>query len=234
MQSFSISGVRKARPRKSRANNRHFQRLPDDFLDVENRLISCGMGLVAGVDEAGRGPLAGPVVAGAVILDPDCIPVGIRDSKKLSERARTYLFGEITASAIAVGVGVVSSEVIDSDRIIRATLQAMAEAVLSLGLKPDCIIVDGRMLPDLPMPIVGMVKGDARCLSVAAASIVAKVTRDSIMRDMDIVYPEYCFRRNKGYGTIDHIEALKRYGPTRIHRFSFEPVSTIVGARSGK
>jgi len=187
------------------------------------------MRLVAGVDEAGRGPLAGPVVAGAVILDWRRVPAGINDSKKLTPAARTRLFVEIEATAIAIGVGIVPPEVIDRANIVNATLQAMTEAVLSLGLEPDCVIVDGRILPALPMPTIGIIKGDARCVSVAAASIVAKVTRDRIMLDMDLLYPDYSFKRNKGYGTRDHLEALRRYGPTGIHRHSFEPVAAVAG-----
>jgi ribonuclease HII len=194
-------------------------------------LTACGMGLVAGVDEAGRGPLAGPVVAGAVILRADRIPPGIKDSKQLSAPARRRAFDDIMAAALAVGVGVIPPEVIDHANIVGATLQAMAEAVRSLGLRPDCVVVDGRDLPDLPVPVIGLIKGDARCVSVAAASILAKVTRDHIMLVMDTVYPQYALARNKGYGTRDHIEALRRYGPTRIHRFSFEPVLASLGAR---
>jgi len=194
-------------------------------------LTACGMGLVAGVDEAGRGPLAGPVVASAVILSAGRIPPGIRDSKQLSALARARVFDEILAAALAVGVGVVPPEVIDHANIVRATLEAMAKAVRSLRVRPDCVVVDGRDLPDLPVPVIGLIKGDARCVSVAAASIVAKVTRDHIMLVMDTVYPQYFFARNKGYGTRDHIEALRLHGPTRIHRFSFEPVSASLGAR---
>jgi ribonuclease HII len=189
------------------------------------------MGSVAGVDEAGRGPLAGPVVASAVILRAGRIPPGIRDSKQLSALARARLFDEILAAALAVGVGVVPPEMIDYANIVGATLEAMGKAVRSLRIRPDCVVVDGRDLPDLPVPVIGLIKGDARCVSVAAASIVAKVTRDHIMLIMDTVYPQYFFARNKGYGTRDHIEALRLYGPTRIHRFSFEPVSASLGAR---
>lgn len=197
---------------------------------MEIRLADCGMGLVAGVDEAGRGPLAGPVVASAVILDRRTAPEGINDSKKLSERARVRLFDAIRSTAVAVGVGVVSPEVVDRANIVGATLEAMTAAVRSLGVVPDCVVVDGKNLPDLPVPTIALVQGDARCLSVAAASIIAKVTRDRIMREMDSVYPHYAFARNKGYGTRDHLEALRKYGPSKIHRFSFAPVSALMGA----
>ena len=175
--------------------------------------------------------MAGPVVASAVILDAGRIPPGIKDSKQLTASARARLYDAITARAVGVGVGVVPPEVIDRANILEATLEAMVKAVLSLGTMPDCVVVDGRNLPCLPVPVVGLVKGDSRCVSVAAASIVAKVTRDNIMLAMDAVYPQYGFGRNKGYGTPDHIEALRHYGPTRIHRFSFEPVSASLGAR---
>lgn len=189
---------------------------------------------MAGVDEAGRGPLAGPVVACAVILDCRKVPQGIDDSKRLSAVRRERLYNEIRSSAVAVGIGVVSAEVIDANNILRATLQAMAEAVGHLDVAPDCVLVDGRSVPCLDMPVVALIDGDARCLSVAAASIVAKVTRDRIMREADKVYPHYLFGRNKGYGTRGHLEALRRYGPTRFHRFSFEPVAALVGGRNAQ
>jgi ribonuclease HII len=201
---------------------------------LEIRLADCGMGLVAGVDEAGRGPLAGPVVASAVILDRRTAPEGINDSKKLCERARARLFDAIRSTAVAVGVGVVSPEVVDRSNIVGATLEAMTTAVRSLGVAPDCVVVDGKNLPQLSVPTIALVQGDARCLSVAAASIIAKVTRDRIMREMDEVYPHYAFARNKGYGTRDHLEALRRYGPSKIHRFSFAPVSALMGATGGR
>jgi ribonuclease HII len=184
---------------------------------------------VAGVDEAGRGPLAGPVVAAAVILDRRRFPQDVDDSKALSEKTRLRLYSEIMDSALAVGVGVASPQVIDSQNIVRATLQAMTDAVEALALRPEGVIVDGRDLPDLVIPVVGLIKGDSRCLSVAAASVVAKVTRDRMMHDLDLVYPGYDFGRNKGYGTRDHIAVLMRRGPTTIHRFSFEPLASMIG-----
>jgi ribonuclease HII len=185
--------------------------------------------MVAGVDEAGRGPLAGPVVAAAVILDPDHLPGGVRDSKTLTAARRLRIFTQIKKSAVAVGVGIVSAHAIDRVNILEASKWAMTEAVESLKTRCDCVIVDGRALPEMAVPVVGIVKGDARCVSVAAASIVAKVTRDRLMETMDLLYPRYSFRSNKGYGTRVHIEALKKFGPTRIHRFSFEPVANALG-----
>lgn len=180
--------------------------------------------MIAGVDEAGRGPLAGPVVASAVVLEPSGVPLGIGDSKRLSVGQRLRLCEEIRRSAISIGIGVVSARAIDKVNILEATRWAMTQAVLSLEVECACVVVDGRALPDVHVPVVGVVKGDARCVSIAAASIVAKVTRDRLMERMHVLYPRYRFADNKGYGTRHHIEALRRYGPTRIHRLSFEPV----------
>ncbi|MFZ1947462.1 MAG: ribonuclease HII [bacterium] len=207
--------------------------MPRGFLDVENRLADCGIGIVAGVDEAGRGPLAGPVVAAAVVLDRRRFPQDVNDSKALSEKTRLRLYSEIVATALAVGVGVVPPRVIDCRNIVRATLQAMTDAVEALSIRPEGVVVDGRDLPDLAVPVIGLVRGDSRCLSVAAASVVAKVTRDRIMQDLDLVYPGYDFGQNKGYGTRDHIAALMRRGPTAIHRFSFEPLASLIGGCGG-
>jgi ribonuclease HII len=186
------------------------------------------MDLIAGVDEAGRGPLAGPVVAAAVVLRPDDIPDGIRDSKRLTPNQRKHLCAEIQRRALAIGVGMVSAVAIDKVNILQATRWAMSEALRSLKAGCDCAIVDGTALPDVEVPMIGIIKGDARCVSVAAASIVAKVTRDRLMDRMHLLYPRYSFRSNKGYGTKEHLEALRRHGPTRVHRFSFQPVWSAV------
>lgn len=222
MRSFSISDRGKARPHKSREHSPHNS--PGEFLDLEERLRGKGLHLIAGVDEAGRGPLAGPVVASAVILRPDHVPSGIRDSKQLTPLQREHLYEKIRASALAIGIGIVSARAIDRVNILEATMWAMTEALHSLRVRCDCAIVDGNALPELPIPVIAVVKGDSRCISVAAASVVAKVTRDRLMECMDVLYPRYYFRSNKGYGTRHHLEALKKYGPTRIHRLSFEPV----------
>jgi ribonuclease HII len=227
VQSFSISDRGKAKPRKSNDDYQHCD--AGKFLDIEARLRRCGTRLIAGVDEAGRGPLAGPVVASAVILSPDSIPPGIRDSKKLTARRRLDLFGRIRRSAISIGVGIVSARAIDRVNILEATKWAMIEAVQSLKIPCDGVLVDGRALPEMAVPVIGLIKGDDRCVSVAAASIIAKVTRDRLMVTMDGLYPRYRFRSHKGYGTPAHMEALRRYGPSRIHRFSFEPVSSAFG-----
>jgi ribonuclease HII len=230
VQSFSISDRGKAKLRRS--NSSCLRDYPGDFLDLEDRLTRCGLESIAGVDEAGRGPLAGPVVAGAVILRPDRVPLGIKDSKKLSPRQRSRLSEEIRQTAISVGIGIVSAGAIDRINILQATRWAMTEALRSLKAEYQCVIVDGRKaLPEARVPVIGMVKGDMRCISVAAASIVAKVARDRLMDHMDLLYPRYRFSDHKGYGTKAHVEALRRFGPTRIHRLSFEPVSSAFEGR---
>lgn len=188
---------------------------------------------MAGVDEAGRGPLAGPVVAAAVVLSPENIPTGLDDSKKLTPDARVRAFDEIAREAVSIGLGLASPDTIDRVNILQASLIAMRRAVESLDVRADCIIVDGRQVPEVDVPALAVVRGDSRCASVAAASIVAKVVRDRIMEAMDSIYPSYCFSQNKGYGTSAHLEALRTYGPTRIHRYSFEPVERSLGVTDG-
>jgi ribonuclease HII len=183
--------------------------------------------IVAGVDEAGRGPLAGPVVAAAVILNPSALPHGINDSKQLSRSKRDALYEEILRTA-HVGVGLVEAHVIDEINILQATLRAMREAVLALPCTPSYLLIDGNRLPTgLPCPAEAVVKGDSRSLSIAAASIIAKVTRDRIMEELDAHYPEYGFARHAGYGTKAHLEALERHGITPEHRKSFAPVRVL-------
>jgi len=185
-------------------------------------------GLIAGVDEAGRGPLAGPVVASAVILSPERIPLGIKDSKQLSPGRREEIYLAIMREALAVGTGVVSAPAIDFMNILEATMLAMAEAISSLEDQPGFVLVDGTGVPDVDLPAASVIGGDRKCVSIAAASIIAKVTRDRFMERMDSFYPRYGFRLHKGYGTRQHIDAIRRYGPTRLHRFSFEPVRGMV------
>ena len=180
-----------------------------------------GWGAVCGIDEAGRGPLAGPVVAGAVILPKDEKILYVNDSKKLSEKKREMLYDEIMSRALAVGVGVVGPERIDEINILQATYEAMRMAVAQLKVHPDILLNDAVTIPDLKVRQVPIVKGDAKSVSIAAASIIAKVTRDRLMREYGQVFPEYEFASNKGYGTKSHIEALKTYGPTPIHRRTF-------------
>ena len=199
-----------------------------DF-SIERKAMRKGARLVCGIDEAGRGPWAGPVVAAAVVLDPKCIPHGLNDSKKLSEARREALFEPIMASA-RVGIGIAEVDRIDRDNILQATLWAMAQALDQIeGVA--LALVDGNRAPALPCPVQTIVEGDAKSLSIAAASIIAKVTRDRIMVGHDQAYPGYGFARHKGYGTALHQEALRRHGLTPLHRTSFAPIAALLAAR---
>ena len=196
-----------------------------DF-SFEREAMARGLQLVCGVDEAGRGPWAGPVVAAAVILDPHAIPFGLNDSKKLTEARREALFEPIMATA-RVGIGIAEVDRIDRDNILAATLWAMADAVAQLG--PVALaLVDGTYAPQLHCQVTTIIGGDGRSLSIAAASIIAKVTRDRIMRGHDLTYPQYGFARHKGYGTALHAAALQQHGPSPIHRRSFAPVAALL------
>jgi len=190
----------------------------------EGQAWRAGLPRVAGVDEAGRGPLAGPVVAAAVVVTPEHRIRGVADSKLLTPERREALFAVIHERALAVGVAIVDHETIDRVNILQATRLAMLEALRQLAVAPDLVITDFVALPDVACPQKNLVDGDARCASVAAASIVAKVTRDRIMLEIDAKFPEYGFARHKGYGTPDHLAALDRYGPCPIHRRSFSGV----------
>ena len=176
---------------------------------------------ICGIDEAGRGPLAGPVVAGAAILPKDCRILYINDSKKLSAKKRDELFDEIQERALAYGVGVIGHDRIDEINILQATYEAMRAAIASLKFRPDILLNDAVRIPDIDIFQVPIIKGDAKSQSIAAASILAKVTRDRLMEAYAAVYPEYGFERNKGYGSAEHIAAIKKYGPCPIHRMSF-------------
>lgn len=176
---------------------------------------------ICGIDEVGRGPLAGPVVACAVILPKDCDLLYLNDSKQLSEKKREELYVKIMEKAVSVGIGVVSPERIDEINILQATYEAMREAVGKLTITPELLLNDAVTIPGLPMKQVPIIKGDAKSISIAAASIVAKVTRDHMMVQYDEIYPEYGFASNKGYGAASHIEAIKAIGPTPIHRRTF-------------
>lgn len=180
---------------------------------------------VAGLDEVGRGPLAGPVIAGVVILDPSSPIEGLRDSKRLSSTRREILAAEIRERSLAWAIGRAEVEEIDSLNILRASLLAMRRAVLSLRVRAQLVYVDGNISPSLPCETVTVVGGDAKIPAISAASIIAKVSRDEEMRRESERYPQYGFDRNKGYATVFHLEALKKYGPTTIHRKSFAPVS---------
>jgi ribonuclease HII len=185
-------------------------------------------GPIAGVDEAGRGPLAGPVVAAAVVLDPAAIPEGIADCKVLDVKARRSIYQAILEAA-QIGIGVAGVDRIDSDNILNASLWAMAQAVARLGCAPKLVLVDGNKSPHLDCATRAIVQGDAKCLSIAAASIVAKVTRDAMMAELARDYPDYGFDRHKGYGTREHHAAIAKLGVTPHHRRSFRPVQLALG-----
>ena len=193
----------------------------------ERSALAEGAELVAGVDEAGRGPLAGPVVVGAVILPLGLFLPKLNDSKKLSPKARDALYDEICEKAIALHCSIVDAETIDRVNIYQATMNGMYEAILALDPAPQKVLIDAMRLEKLPMPSLAIVQGDAKSASIAAASILAKVTRDRLMIQYDAMYPEYGFAQHKGYGTARHLKALKAYGPCPIHRRSFDPVKTF-------
>ena len=178
-------------------------------------------GFLCGIDEVGRGPLAGPVVAGAVILPKDCDILYLNDSKQLTEKKREELYDVIMEKAVATGLGFASPERIDEINILQATYEAMREAIGKLSVKPDLLLNDAVTIPQVEIRQVPIIKGDAKSISIAAASIIAKVTRDRLMVEYDSIFPEYGFASNKGYGAAAHIEALKKYGPCPIHRRSF-------------
>jgi ribonuclease HII len=197
-------------------------------MEFEREALENGFSRVAGVDEAGRGPLAGPIVGAAVILSAPL--AGLNDSKQLTLELRERLFEEICSGAHAVGVAIVSSEDIDRRGIQSANYEVMVRSAMQVS--PDFLLVDGFRIPACPFPQRRLIKGDCRSLSIAAASIVAKVTRDRMMAELDARYPEYGFARHKGYGTAEHLEAIRRHGPCAVHRLSFAPLAQ--GCESGE
>ena len=204
--------------KKLDAYNKELDRV-QKMLSYERQYGECGV--ICGIDEAGRGPLAGPVVAAAVILDINCPILYVNDSKKLSEKKREALYDEIMEKAVAVGIGMASPARIDEINILQATYEAMRMAIDKLQVRPDLLLNDAVTIPGVEISQVPIVKGDAKSISIGAASIVAKVTRDRLMEQYADVFPEYDFASNKGYGSASHIAALKEYGPTPIHRHSF-------------
>lgn len=190
--------------------------------EYENELYNRGIKYIAGVDEVGRGPLVGPVVTAAVILPVDFYDERINDSKKVTEKKREILYDVIMENAVSVGIGMSSSEVIDEINILEATKKAMKEALDNLSVKPEHVLIDAVKL-DIDIPSTSIIKGDAKSQSIAAASIMAKVTRDRMMYELDKEHPEYDFAHNKGYGTKKHIEAIRKYGILKEHRKSFAP-----------
>ena len=194
-----------------------------DNYKYERELNKKGIKLIAGVDEVGRGPLIGPVVAAAVILPINYKLDGLTDSKKLSEKKREYFFEIIKKDALAIGVGVIDEKRIDDINIYEATKEAMKMAVSNLQIKPEHILIDAMPL-DLEIPTTSIIKGDLLSITISAASVIAKVTRDHMLYEMDKEYPMYDLKNNKGYGTKKHIEAIKKYGITKYHRLSYKPV----------
>ncbi len=189
---------------------------------MEKVFYDKGIKYIAGIDEAGRGPLAGPVVVASVIMPENSMIEGVNDSKKVSEKRREKLYDIILEEAISYGIGIIYQDEIDKINILQATKKGLTEAVEQMEIKPELIMVDALTgIDTLGIPYQSIIKGDAKCYSISAASIIAKVTRDRIMREWDKVYPEYGFASHKGYGTAKHIAALKEYGPCEIHRKSF-------------
>ena len=196
---------------------------------IEKNLHKKGYLHLAGVDEAGRGPLAGPVVAAAVILPPGLEFEGLDDSKKLSAAQRERLFDEIVSSDAVYDIGIIDNDIIDHINILRASLRAMSEAVNKMKIRPDFVLVDGNQtIPNLDLPQMAMVGGDGLCPSISAASILAKVTRDRIMDRYAEIYPDFNFSRHKGYATREHLQELKICGPSAIHRRSFRPIQEMI------
>lgn len=195
--------------------------------EFETELYNNGINFIAGIDEVGRGPLVGPVVTAAVILPKDFYDERINDSKKLTEKKRELLYDVIMENAISVGIGISSEDVIDEMNILNATKRAMLEAVNNLSVKPEHLLIDAVKL-DTDIPQTSIIKGDAKSESIAAASIIAKVTRDRMMIELDKIHPEYDFKHNKGYGTKKHIEAIRKYGIIKEHRKTFAPCDEYV------
>lgn len=215
--------------RRQKALEDQERRRLDNLRLYEKEARRNGFSMIAGVDEAGRGPLAGPVVAAAVILPEQADIYGIDDSKKLSPDKREELYTEIKERALFWSVGISGVEEIDSLNILRASLMAMQRAVLGLAARPEYILVDAVKIPGLDIPQLPIVKGDGKSISIAAASIIAKVTRDRLMEDYDRQFPDYGFIRHKGYGTADHLEAIRKYGRCPLHRKSFTKKFTPAG-----
>ena len=203
------------------------------MLEYENNLYNEGVTLIAGVDEVGRGPLIGPVVACACILPVNFYHKEIKDSKKLSEKKRKEMYKIIKENAISIGLGIVSEKVIDEVNIYEATKIAMKEAIKNLNITPEHVLIDAMKL-ELNIPSTSIIKGDAKSESIAAASIIAKVTRDHMLDEMDKEYPMYDLKNNKGYGTKKHLEALQTYGPCKYHRVSYSPVRNALNEKNTK
>ena len=197
------------------------------LFEFDNVFYGKGLSFVSGVDEAGRGPLAGPVVAAAVILSKDTFIDGVNDSKKLTEQKRNILFEKTKQTSVSYGIGIVDSKIIDEINILQATFLAMKKALEQLTVKPNLVLIDGNhTIPNLKINQQAIVSGDAKSACIACASILAKVTRDSIMLEYAKQYPQYNFEKHKGYGTKAHLEAIQKYGPCPIHRMTFAPLNS--------
>lgn len=205
----------------------------EDLRSFEKKLWKEGFQYIVGTDEAGRGPLVGPVVAGAVILPVNYNLKGLTDSKKLSEKKRNEYFHIIQKDAIAVGVGIIEAKEIDEINIYEASRKAMKEAILNLKIKPEYILSDAMPL-QMEIPCIPIIHGDAKSISIAAASVIAKVTRDKIMYELDLKYPEYEFKNHKGYPTKRHLELLSKYGPLENYRFTYKPVRALMDKETKK
>jgi ribonuclease HII len=218
---WELKEMRKLTEEKLQAERERLENMKEFEYRYEDHILVCG------IDEAGRGPLAGPVVAGAVILPRACEILFLNDSKKLSEKRREALFEEIQEKASAYAVGVVGADRVDEINILQATYEAMRLAISKLGVEPEVLLNDAVTIPGIAVSQVPIVKGDSKSVSIAAASIMAKVTRDHMMEEYDKIFPEYGFAKHKGYGTAFHINALKEFGPCPIHRRSF--IKNFVG-----
>lgn len=220
--------LKKRAKNKLEALEKEYQRT-EQLKAYEHKYENCG--LICGIDEVGRGPLAGPVVAGAVILPKDCGILYLNDSKQLTEKKREELYQVIMEQAVATGLGYVSPQRIDEINILQATYEAMRQAIGALGVEPAVLLNDAVTIPGIPDTIrqIPIIKGDAKSVSIAAASIIAKVIRDHLMVEYDTLFPEYGFAANKGYGSAAHIEAIRKYGPCPIHRRSF--IKNFTGER---
>lgn len=217
------AGVRKLMAQYEKNIDKYFEELEriKNISQYEHEQYLKGKSFIAGIDEVGRGPLAGPVVTSCVILPKDCAILGINDSKKLTQTKREELYLKINQQAIDISIGIVDVDTIDNINILQATYKAMRQAIEKMNKKPDVLLVDAVTIPDVDIEQIGIIKGDAKSITIGAASIIAKVTRDRMMQDYHQLYPEYGFDKNMGYGTAQHIDAIKQYGLCPIHRRSF-------------
>lgn len=193
----------------------------DGISKYEQELYSMGKNCIAGIDEVGRGPLAGPVMTCALILPKDCLIIDVNDSKKLSETKREELYIKIKEKAIDISIGIVNADIIDNINILQATYKAMQQSINNLNIKPDVVLIDAMTIPNIDIEQISIIRGDAKSITIGAASIIAKVKRDHIMKKFHEIYPQYGFDKNKGYGTKEHIQAIQKYGICPIHRRTF-------------